>query len=100
MRTHQLTHTPTWHLLTAEVIKVTAASPKALHSTRRALALHEQHSQQECPSKAAYNRAMIAHYRLLATLFSTWQRHAKPSEKDEGGPTEEDFYEAMQWRIT
>ena len=58
-----------------------AVSPKALEVTRRAQALHEQHSQQECPSKAAYHRAMIAHYRLLATLFSTWQRHAKPSRE-------------------
>ena len=74
-------NTSTWHHLTAEAVKVAAVPPKALEGTRKALALHEQHSQQECPSKAAYNRVMIAHYRLLATLFSTWQRHAKPNRE-------------------
>jgi hypothetical protein len=73
--------TPTWLSLTAEAVKVADVFPKALHSTRRALALHERHSQQECPSRAAYHRAMIAYYHLLATLFSMWQRHAKPSRE-------------------
>jgi hypothetical protein len=45
---------------------VAAFSSKALESTPRALALYEQHSQQEVPGKAASHRAKIAHDRLLA----------------------------------
>jgi hypothetical protein len=46
---------PTEHPLTAEAIKVAAVSPKAQEGTRRALALHEQHSQQEGPGEAAHH---------------------------------------------
>jgi len=58
-------NSPTWHPLTAEAVEVAAVSPKALEGARKALVLHEQHSQQEGPGEAAYHRAMIAHYRLL-----------------------------------
>jgi hypothetical protein len=51
--------------LPAEAVKVAAASLKALEGARKALAQHEQQSQQLGPSEAAYHRAMIAHYRLL-----------------------------------
>ena len=54
-----------------------AVPPKALEGTRRALALHEQHSQQEGPGRAAYHRAMIAHYRLLARRAGKYQANSQ-----------------------
>ena len=56
---------PAWQPISAEAVKVTAVSPKALEGARKALAQHEQQSQQETPSEAEDHRAMIAHYRLL-----------------------------------
>jgi len=56
---------PTWQPLPAEAVKVAAVSPKALEGLRKALARHEQHSQQENPGEAEYHQAMITHYRLL-----------------------------------
>ena len=38
---------------------------KALEGARKALALHEQYSQQESASEAEHHQTMIAHYRLL-----------------------------------
>ena len=42
-----------------------AVSPKVLEGARKALAWHDQHSQQENPGEAAYPQGMIAYYRLL-----------------------------------
>jgi hypothetical protein len=43
----------------------------------RALALHEQHNQQEVQGKAASHRAMIAHDRLLARLAGKYQAQSQ-----------------------
>ena len=72
-------NTSTWHHLTVEAVKVAAVPPKALEGTRKALALHEQRSQQEGPGKAAYHRAMIAHYRLLEDALGSTRQIAKTS---------------------
>ena len=56
---------PAWQSLPAEAVKVAAVSPKALEGARKALALHEQYSQQESASEAEHHQTMIAHYLLL-----------------------------------
>jgi hypothetical protein len=58
---------------------VAVVSPKALEGARKALALHEQQSQQEGPSEAVYHRAMIAYYRLLEDALGIIGRIDKAS---------------------
>jgi hypothetical protein len=43
---------PVWHPLSAEAVKRAAVSPKALEGARKALAQHEQRSQQENTGEA------------------------------------------------